>query len=176
MKKEFPVLYSKISTVIAVPILFVAIILYIQRAITQPTAEIYPLVITVLGITAALSGVCFTMAPSSPENSTPRYAAEKFLHSALLLIQSLFVIYAKEAITSIHWVHSHETVKTIISAVASVIVLWISSFAAFAWYYGFSELNSKLWENWKLRIEDINKTEKQPGNAKSSQKSDKKSA
>jgi Na+/H+-translocating membrane pyrophosphatase len=176
MKKEFPILYAKVSTVIATPILLVTIILYIQRVITRSAPEIYPLVIAAFGVTAALSGVCFRMAPSSPENSTPRYAGEKFLHSALLLIQSLFVIYAKEAIISLNWIHSHETTKTIISAVASGIVFLLSSVAAWAWYYGFSELNSELWQKWKRRIEDINKTEKHSGSTKASEKSDKQSA
>jgi hypothetical protein len=173
MKKEFPVLFAKVSTVIATPILFVTIILYIQRAITQAAPEIYPLVIAAFGVTAALSGVCFRMASSSPENSTPRYAGEKFLHSALLLIQSLFVIYAREAIISLNWVHEHGTIKTVCSVVASWIVFLLSAVAAWAWYYGFSELNSELWQKWKRRIEDINKTEKQSGNTKLSKKSDK---
>lgn len=63
MKREYPVLYAKASTVIAAPILFITTVVYIQRAVNQPAAEIFPLAMTAFGVTAALSGICFTMAP-----------------------------------------------------------------------------------------------------------------
>jgi hypothetical protein len=113
------------------------------------------------------------MASSSPEKSTPIYAGENFLHSALLLMQSLFIIYAKDAITSIEWMHSHEAAKTIISAVANSISFLLSTVAAWAWYYGFSELNSELWQNWKRRIEKINNIEKHSRITKPLEKHDK---
>ncbi len=157
MKREFPVLYAKASTVIATPILAITRISYIQRAITQPASEIYSLTMAAFGVTAALSAVCFTMAPSSVEDPTVRYAAEKFLHSSLLIIQSLIVIYAKDAIISTEWVRAHTIIKMITSAVAVGIVSLVAAAAAWTWYWGFSELNSQLWRNWKRRIKNINK-------------------
>src|SRR5450631_973447 len=103
MKKEYPVFWARVITAIGTPIIFVTLIIYVQRAITQPSATVYPLVVTAFGMTAALSGICFRMASSLLEDSTPRYAGEKFLHSAILLIQSLFLIYAKDAVISLGW-------------------------------------------------------------------------
>lgn len=162
MKKEYPVLYARVSTAIGTPIILITLLVYVQRVITQPASTVYPLAITAFGIPAALSGICFRMASSLPEDSTPRYAGEKFLHSTLLLIQSLFLIYVKDTIISFGWVASHETITTVISAVAAGVFSLLSGAAAICWYHGFSELNKELWRNWKRRIEAVNKTQEEP--------------
>lgn len=167
MRKEYPVFWAKVSTAIGTPILFVVLILFVQRAITQPSATVYPLAVTAFGITAALSGICFRMASLSPEGSTARYAGEKFLHSSLLLIQALFLIYVKESIITLSWMNSHGTVKTVVSGIAGAIIFLLSGTATVCWYHGFSALNLELWQNWKSRIEDINKTQKGSGSGKS---------
>lgn len=158
MKREYPVLYAKASTVIAAPILFITTVVYIQRAINQPAAEIFPLTMTAFGVTAALSGICFTMAPLTTNESTARYAGEKFLHSSLLLIQSLIIIYAKDAIINLPFIIDHGLAKKIVAVIFSSIVSLVSSTAGLTWYWGFSELNRELWRNWERRIANINMT------------------
>jgi hypothetical protein len=167
MKKEYPVLWAKVSTVIGTPILFVTMVIYVQRIIVQPSVTLYPLAVTAFGITAALSGICFRMRPSLPEDSTPRYAGEKFLHSALLLIQTIFLIYAKDSLMTFGWVNSHEPVKMLVSGVAAIVVFFLSGVAVVCWFHGFYALNNELWQNWKRRTEIINKGQENGQNGKS---------
>ena len=98
---EYPILFSKASTAIAIPVILITTSFYITHAITLQAVEVFPMAITAFGITAALSGVCFTMAPVKNEDLSVRYAGEKFLHSSLLLIQSVIVVYAKESMLSL---------------------------------------------------------------------------
>jgi hypothetical protein len=48
-----------------------------------------------------LAGVCYTLVQvidSQKEKVTPLYAAEKFLHSSILLLQTLFLKYAEASV------------------------------------------------------------------------------
>jgi len=167
MKKEFPVLYAKTSTLIASPIIYGTLIIYVVNSASKQASEVYPLILTAFGISAALSGICFRMAPSLEVDSVAKYAGEKFLHSSLLLIQTLFVVYAKESILAIL---GPETAKKVVTAIAQIIVLYLSSSAVFTWHYGFAELNAELWRVWKRRIDDVNTKEEPAQDKKASQK------
>ncbi len=156
MKHEFPALYAKVSTTIATPLLAITMLLYVQRVITKPAAEVYPVGMAAFGITAALSGIGFTMAPSSADSSTIHYAGEKFLHSSLLLIQSLFVVYIKDSLVNSEWVRTNGTAMMLLAWLAGGITLLVASAAAWSWYYGFAGLNAELWKNWERRIREIN--------------------
>ena len=83
-----------------------------------------------------------------------RYAGEKFLHSSLLLIQSLMLVYAKEALAA---ANNHDwlviSVRTVILGLFSL----TATTAGASWFLGFRVLNSQLWANWQRRIEDMNK-------------------
>ncbi|HZK95309.1 MAG TPA: hypothetical protein VFC67_13960 [Prolixibacteraceae bacterium] len=160
MKPEYPVFFAKTSTVIAIPIILITLSFYITRAINLPANEVFPLAIAAFGITAALSGICFTMAPTKTDESAIRYAGEKFLHSSLLLIQSVIVIYAKDSLLSLDLMTKHGTIKIIIVIVFSSVISLVSVMAAITWYHGFDSLNSDLWEKWKKRIEDMRKSNK----------------
>ena len=166
MKKEFPVLYSKASLWIATPIIIISAIIYSQKLITLSISEIYPLVISIFGISAALSGICYSMtsAVENESKSTSIYAGEKFLHSCLLLIQTLFLIYTKDELLASKWILSHSIIKSVISITTNWVIILLSSSAAWTWYYGFSELNSILWKNWKNRINNINEKTKSSNN------------
>lgn len=159
MKKGVFVFYEKASTFIAAPILFFVLLIYLSRATTQPGPEVYSFALTAFGITAALSSICFRMASVLPEDSLPRYAGEKFLHSAILLIQTLFLTYVKETFTTLDWFIAHQTIRTTFIVLTVVIISILSVSATICWDRGFSSLNSELWQNWRRRIEPLNNTE-----------------
>lgn len=167
MKREFPALYEAASVWIATPLLGFSMFFYAHRAITQAASDVYPVGIAALGVTAALSGICFTMVPVCDNPSTARYAGEKFLHSSLLLMQSLLILYVRDAAVEFDWIRTHPSLTTNIRGVAGAVLSLITAAAAWTWYHGFSELNGVLWKNWERRIRDLNEaaraSKEQPG-------------
>ena len=91
---------------IATPLLFLCTIVYIQHSFDQPAAKMLPIGLSAFGVTAALSGICFSMARVIDNPHTAKYAGEKFLHSAILLIQSLFLLYLRDAAIESAWIKS----------------------------------------------------------------------
>lgn len=156
MKREFPVLYKAASVWIATPLLGLSTLFYAQRAITQTASEVYPVGMAAFGVTAALSAICFTMVPACDNPPTARYAGEKFLHSSLLLIQSLLILYVRDAAVAFDWVRTHPPVVANITGVAAAVLSLVTAAAAWTWYHGFSELNAVLWKNWERRIRELN--------------------
>jgi hypothetical protein len=157
MKREFPVLYEKVSVWIATPLLGLATMFYAQRAIIGPALEIYSTGMAAFGVTAGLSAVCFQMATTSAGSSSPSvYAGEKFLHSSLLLLQTLLVVYVREAVLVSQFATSHPSLSWQVRGLAAAVLSLLAAAAAWTWYHGFSELNSALWRNWERRIRDLN--------------------
>jgi len=114
MKREFPALYAAVSIWIATPLLGFWTVFYAQRAVTQTANEVYPTGMAAFGVTAALSAICFSMVPVCDNPPTPQYAGEKFLHSSLLLVQTLLVLYVRDAASAYPWVQAHSSVAAII--------------------------------------------------------------
>jgi hypothetical protein len=167
MKPGFPWLYSKISTIVAVPIIMTTVTFYIIHAINLPANDIYPMALTAFGTTAVLSGVCFAMAPTKTIDPPIRYSGEKFLHSALLILQSVIVVYAKESILSISIIITHYVIRIVISGVFIVVITFVATMAALTWFHGFDELNTELWKKWERRVEIMRKSkEKKTQNLK----------
>ena len=115
MKREFPVLFAKASTWIATPLLGLVTINYALRVINQRGSEVYPVGVAAFGVTAALSGLCFAVAAVPESLNAARYAGEKFLHSSLLLIQTVMIVFLKEALSNSAWWMSHQTLSAIVS-------------------------------------------------------------
>jgi hypothetical protein len=155
MKREFPILFEKGSVWIATPLAWIAAVAYIQKAFERPTPEAYAVGITAFGITAALSGICFAMAPVC-NGDTAIYAGEKFLHTSLLLIQTLMVLYVRDAMLTIEWIRSHSPVVLAMKFAASSVLMLVTIAATWTWHYGLTALNTLLWENWERRIREIN--------------------
>jgi hypothetical protein len=153
-RPEFPWLYAKASTAVATPLLGVVTVVYTQQAISQRPADSYPFGMAAFGVSIAFAGVCYTVPSSDGGLSTTRYAGEKFLHASLLLLQSLMLIFAKNAaIThSPQWVQPWVGTAKCLGVVAGVVASLVAAAAAWCWYWGFEELNSELWRNWERRI------------------------
>ena len=144
MKREFPVLYEKGSVWIAIPLLGLATMFYAQRAIIGPALEIYSTGMAAFGVTAGLSAVCFQMATTSAGSSSPSvYAGEKFLHSSLLLLQTLLVVYVREAVLVSQFATAHPSLSWQVRGLAAAVLSLLAAAVAWTWYHGFSELNRR---------------------------------
>jgi len=155
-KPEFPKLYAVASVWIATPLLGICTIVYIQNALFQPAANTFPIGLSAFGVTAVLSGICFSMARTCENPATAKYAGEKFLHSAILLIQSLLVLYIRDTVGEIEWLKPWPNLVLTVRTFAVGLLSLVTAVAAWAWYHGFSELNEFLWKNWEQRIREIN--------------------
>src|ERR1700730_8214047 len=156
MKREFPAFYKVASVSIATPIIYFAAIFYLQHGIMEPANTALPIWITAVGVSLGLSAACFTMSPIGV-NTHGQYAGEKFLHSSVLLIQSLFLLYVRDALTELDWIKTNGFILETIKIVANSFLTLIAGVAAVCWSFGFSQLNEVLWHNWKTRIDEINK-------------------
>lgn len=135
---------------IASPLLLFVTMLYIQKALVLPATDVYGVGTTAFGVTVALAGVCFTMPGGVSGSPSIYHAGEKFLHSSLLLIQGLMLIYIKGAVADSAW--GHTLIASCCRFVIGGLFMFVSSAAAFCWFWGFEAVNSSLWGNWELRM------------------------
>jgi hypothetical protein len=146
---------SLASKFVAVPLLFAVTLIYVSRLIKQTGPEFYTIGMTAFGITAALSAICLTIPSSLDVFSPTKYAGEKFLHSSLLLIQTLMIVYVRSALMQSVWWTAHHNFANAASLALSILGSLISTAAAFAWYFGFETLNEELWSNWDRRLREM---------------------
>lgn len=142
------------STAVLYPLLAGTTIAYVHGAITRPAGDVYPLGMAAFGVTAALSGVCFAMAPVDKSAAPILYAGEKFLHASLLLVQTLLALYMKDSLAAAAWIEKLPTIGAIISAGLGAAILLIATAAAWSWNWGFEEANKYLWQRWRDRVGD----------------------
>lgn len=87
-----PHLAAIISKYVAFIISGCAAIFYVVSLFKMPIGDFASVGLSAFAIVAGLAGVCYTQAPlfaSQKERAIPLYAAEKFLHSSVLLLQAL---------------------------------------------------------------------------------------
>jgi hypothetical protein len=159
MRREFPVIWARISTWFATPLVIVVATVYLHDFISKPASEIYGFALAAVGITAALSSICLsTTGPIGRATTLPllRWAGEHFLHSCLLLIQVLIIAFARDTILAWESVTNYGWLKVAVIALPNTAGLFLGGNAAWVWYWAFDELNKELWVNWRERIEQIN--------------------
>lgn len=157
MKPEFPYLNAIASKYIATPLIALTTIFLITSAFRLPAQEVYPMVFSAFGITVALSGICFTVATSPSDEYNIKYAGEKFLHSSLLLIQLITILYVKSEIIKLSFIKTNPIALGISSSVISILFTFVSAVASWSFYFGFEVLNDDMWGKYKKRIEKIRK-------------------
>lgn len=155
-RREFPKLYALASIWVATPLLYICTFVYIQNAIFQPAARAFPIGLSAFGVTAALSGISFSMARVSENPSTAKYAGEKFLHSAILLIQGLFLIYIRDSVGESELLKPWPNLVLVVKASTVGLLTLLTAAAAWTWFHGFEELNKFLWKNWEENIQAMN--------------------
>jgi hypothetical protein len=153
---EYPKIFAIVSMWIATPLLGLCTIVYVQNALTQPVTDTFPIGLSAFGVTAALSGISFSMVKAYENPATARYAGEKFLHSSILLIQSLIILYLRDTAIDSEWIKTWPHLLLPIKMFASGILSLVTIVAAATWYYGYSELNVFLWKRWEQNIEASN--------------------
>jgi hypothetical protein len=163
-RREFPKLYALASVWVATPLLYICTLVYLQNAIFQPAASTFPIGLSAFGVTAALSGICFSMARACENPGTAKYAGEKFLHSAILLIQGLFLIYLRDAVGESNLLKPWPYLIVAAKGFAVGLLSLVTAVAGWTWYHGFSELNEFLWKNWeeRMRAHDARQQDKAP--------------
>lgn len=127
-----------------------------QSAIEFPASEVYAVGMAAFGVTVALSAVCFAIAVAPTAVPISTYAGEKFLHSSILIVQTLLVVSVRDAVLKMTFVRDHGVLMTQVKGVTAVIVMFVATAAVWTWYHGFSELNAALWKNWEQRVNELN--------------------
>lgn len=157
MKREYPVFYEKISLWFVSPLIALWLCVYVQHMVYASATEAYTVGVGAFGMTAGLSGVCFAMAAVTDSSKWPAcYAGEKFLHSALLLIQTLLIVSIRDAIIQLKFAQEHPMLTPFVKGISAALMLIVATAAVWTWHHGFSELNKTLWKNWEKRIREIN--------------------
>ena len=151
MRHEFPILDAKISMIIVTPLIWIITTLYILRAASQSASEVYGLGMTAFGATAMLSGICFRIPDTVEGSSQFHFAGEKFLHSSILLIQTLIIIYMKDFIIKDTSINIFTWITPVVYIVTIPLIITISFMAANTWFQGFRDVNAQLWQNWQRR-------------------------
>lgn len=149
---------SLVSKSIGYFIIGISGIFYIQRIVSEPLDRVTTIAMSAIGIIGVLSATCYQAVPcfnNDDNREEVLYAAEKFLHSALLIIQTLFLKFALDQILSIEFVGNTTWLKKISFASFSFLIFGIGSFALFFACYGFDSLNRFLWKQYELRMKKM---------------------
>lgn len=151
-----PKLTSLISKSIGYFVIMISGIFYIQRIATEPLEKVTTIALSSIGIIGVLSATCYQAVPcydNEHNHEEALYAAEKFLHSALLIIQTLFLKFALDQILAIEFVKNTSWLKTVSSVIFIFLIVGIGSFALFFACWGFESLNRFLWNRYELRMD-----------------------
>ena len=104
MGSDFLKLFALASGWIATLLICICTIIYIQHAISQPATNAFPMGLSAFGVTVALSGISCSMARACENPATAKYAGEKFLHSSILLGQTLLALYIRDTVVESDWI------------------------------------------------------------------------
>jgi len=154
-------LVSTLSKYLGYMILSTTGIVYVLKILSEPIEKVATLSLTAIAIIGALSALCFSYAPCiSDENdkNSGLYSGEKFLHSTLLIIQTLFLKYVADQVLFLQLVKSVPWLETTISMIANTIIFWIGSSSVVFAALGFDSLNKTLWSHYvKNAKKNLNK-------------------
>jgi energy-converting hydrogenase Eha subunit C len=149
---------SLFSRTIGQIVLGVAGVMYANQLWASPLDKVVAIGLLAFGAIAVLSALCFTMAPcltTEEERYPTLYAGEKFFHSSLLLIQTIFLKYAGESLLNVQFVANvswlHRSIGITINIAASLtgaVATWFS-------IYGFQSLNEFFWQRYERRRANI---------------------
>jgi hypothetical protein len=144
MKPVFPVLYAKASTIVATPLIGLVAFFYVARAITQPASDVYGIGMAAFGVTAGLSAICFSVPETVPGSSNFRYAV-------------VMLTYLKDCLACADWLSNPIWLGLVVRRIPLFLLPLLSGAAAVTWHLGFGVADAQLWQNWKQRIEDVNR-------------------
>jgi hypothetical protein len=144
-------------------ILCLTALFYASQFIRESITNVFPIGLSAFGILGVLSATCFTLVPClDKEDDKPQalYAGEKFLHSCLLIIQSIFVKYASEQIVSLQFVKNVPWLLSTINIITILILVTVISYATYFSLFGFEALNDFLWNRYEKRLKKLTSKKK----------------
>jgi hypothetical protein len=154
----FPRIASFICGTIGYIIVSSAALMYVSRLMRQPFGNVFTVGLSAFALLAAMCGLCFSFAPCLSEDKdrkTALYAGEKFLHSCILILQTIFLIYVKEGLLAIKWVGEHNWLRSSISVIMHIILIITSSLATWFCLFAVEAINDFLWERYEIRWKDL---------------------
>jgi hypothetical protein len=129
-----------------------------NQFIRHPLNEVFTIGLSAFALIAALSGLCYALAPCLPteeEKHSPLYAGEKFLHSCLLLLQTVFLKYASDSVLSFKWIQDNRLLNSTVFFLSAVLLVGIGSFATYFCLFGFEAINGFLWKRYEFRWKKV---------------------
>lgn len=158
MKKEFPILNYKSSSLIALPLMAATGLVYASSVATMPADETAKYGLGLIGISGMLSGLCMSFKANAQKyEESMDYAAEKFFLATILLVQIIFLSFVRDKIIGLSLIDNLQSAPDYIKAVFGIILIFIYGPACWSWYWAFDSVNKVLWSKWEDRIKDINK-------------------
>lgn len=150
--------FKFMSSTVGLMLIITSGIPYFTYQLRAPFSEFSNLGLSVIGILAALSGLCFSYASHIKHDNPmwgPSYAGEKFLHSTILTVQVLVLCFVFEYVSKSPWFTNHDTVKSLVRIIIDVArsIISVSAFCCISW--GYEAINDHLWNRWKDRREKL---------------------
>lgn len=147
-------LISFISRIIGYSIIAISGLIYVQQMIYNSVSDVSSVALTAFATVAVLSALCFSFSPilsQEEDKNTALYAGEKFLHSTLLIVQTLFLKYVMKEIEGLVFAQSLNWLKTVLEILSNFFQLGIGGFAVTMAALGFHYLNKILWIHYEER-------------------------
>jgi hypothetical protein len=126
---------------------------YIFKLYKQPADQFAAFGLGAFATIAGLAAVCYTQAPTledKKDQTVVLYAAEKFLHSSILLLQTLVLKFAEQgalnSLGAFWWLYASAETLFYILFLASAV------YAFFFIFHGFDSLNCFLWDRYLQRL------------------------
>lgn len=145
-------LFSFISKTLGYIIICASGLFYVQKLIIVPIDKVTPIALTAIATIATLSALCFSFVQSlsdEHDKNSGLYAGEKFLHSTLLIILTLFLKYTSDQAQAFALTYSITWLKIIILVISIPLLLGIGGYAVTMAALGFHDLNKTLWSRYE---------------------------
>ena len=149
-----PNIAAKFSKTIGFIIFSITGLTYVNTSLTEPVDKVVNVGLSAFAAIAVLSGLCFALVSclkNDKEQSSPLYAGEKFLHSGLLIIQTVFIKYFFDRISNFDFLKTWANANLIFKIVTNLAVLTTGMFATYFSIYAFQSLNDFLWDRYTDR-------------------------
>ena len=149
-----PKLASIISRNLSYAIIFVAACFYCVSLVTQSVEKVTIIGLTVFGIFAGLSALCFgfvSILEDVNDKSEVTYAGEKYLHSSLLLVQTIFLKYVEQSILSLSFIKTIPFVSVSVAFIIGICLFGSLVYSTYFCLYATKSLNDYLWKRYEVR-------------------------
>lgn len=151
---DFMKFQSLFSRTIGQIVLGVSGLTYANQLWTSPFEKVINVGLSAFGVIGALSALSFTMVPclsTEDERQLTLYGAEKFFHSSLLLIQTIFMKFAGESVANLQFIVNIPWMHTLFLAITSIAASFTGAVATWFAIYGFDSLNDLFWQRYDKR-------------------------